>query len=151
MLGRLDELRSVPGGWRGPWSLMASPRLVSAEVDMFCSKCGNQNPDDARFCYRCGQRMIEPIERPTATAQTKRNPSTNVYEAPTLAQARALLEAGRLSSSEEAFHRVIASGRDVVESNYYLGVIQLHRGDEDVAADFFAEALKHDPCHANSL
>jgi pSer/pThr/pTyr-binding forkhead associated (FHA) protein len=39
----------------------------------FCTACGHQNPDDARFCSHCGTRLVTaepqaaPVEDPTAT------------------------------------------------------------------------------------
>ena len=27
---------------------------VSTAYAIFCTKCGTENPDDAKFCYRCG-------------------------------------------------------------------------------------------------
>ncbi|WP_348679927.1 zinc-ribbon domain-containing protein, partial [uncultured Nocardioides sp.] len=26
----------------------------------FCTACGRQNPDDARFCSQCGTRLVTP-------------------------------------------------------------------------------------------
>ena len=30
----------------------------------FCTECGHQNPDDARFCSQCGTRLAAPEEVP---------------------------------------------------------------------------------------
>lgn len=40
----------------------------------FCTACGRQNPDDARFCAHCGTRLVnagagEPVGESTATIQ----------------------------------------------------------------------------------
>ncbi len=53
---------------------------------MFCSKCGEMNPDNAKFCGRCGS-MIEKQVEPTYANPTYENPSyTNpTYENPTYA------------------------------------------------------------------
>ena len=32
----------------------------------FCTACGKQNPDDARFCSQCGSRLVPPDTVPTA-------------------------------------------------------------------------------------
>ena len=37
---------------------------------MFCTQCGQQNPDDARFCGRCGAAMARPVARPSAVDTT---------------------------------------------------------------------------------
>src|SRR5260370_37433788 len=29
---------------------------------MFCVKCGNKNPDDGTFCYKCGNALFSPQE-----------------------------------------------------------------------------------------
>ena len=31
----------------------------------FCTACGKQNPDDARFCSQCGTRLVTPEAAPT--------------------------------------------------------------------------------------
>ena len=37
----------------------------------FCTECGHQNPDDARFCSQCGHRMAQaPAESPSETTAT---------------------------------------------------------------------------------
>jgi pSer/pThr/pTyr-binding forkhead associated (FHA) protein len=36
----------------------------------FCTACGRQNPDDARFCSQCGTRLAEPDAAPAATDAT---------------------------------------------------------------------------------
>jgi hypothetical protein len=37
---------------------------------VFCTQCGQQNPDDARFCSRCGATLNYPAERPSDTTST---------------------------------------------------------------------------------
>ena len=34
----------------------------------FCTACGKQNPDDARFCSQCGTRLVTPDAAPAAPA-----------------------------------------------------------------------------------
>src|SRR6478752_1002446 len=34
----------------------------------FCTSCGHQNPDDARFCSQCGTRLVTPAAAPPAPA-----------------------------------------------------------------------------------
>ena len=34
----------------------------------FCTACGKQNPDDARFCSQCGTRLASPAGEPAAGA-----------------------------------------------------------------------------------
>ena len=30
----------------------------------FCTNCGRQNPDDARFCAQCGTRLLDASAEP---------------------------------------------------------------------------------------
>ena len=30
---------------------------IQGEIGMFCTKCGAKNPEDATFCYKCGNEM----------------------------------------------------------------------------------------------
>ena len=30
---------------------------IQGEIGMFCTKCGAKNPEDAKFCYKCGNEM----------------------------------------------------------------------------------------------
>ncbi|MBM7520345.1 FHA domain-containing protein [Nocardioides nitrophenolicus] len=34
----------------------------------FCTACGRQNPDDARFCSQCGNRLVAPEPAPVSDA-----------------------------------------------------------------------------------
>ncbi|WGX94320.1 FHA domain-containing protein [Nocardioides sp. L-11A] len=36
----------------------------------FCTACGRQNPDDARFCSQCGNRLVAPEPAPPVTDAT---------------------------------------------------------------------------------
>ena len=36
----------------------------------FCTSCGNRNPDDARFCSQCGQRLVQPEPTEPAVEST---------------------------------------------------------------------------------
>ena len=40
----------------------------------FCTECGHQNPDDARFCSQCGHR-IAPVAPPAGAAGGEESPS----------------------------------------------------------------------------
>jgi hypothetical protein len=40
---------------------------------VFCTRCGQENPEDSRFCARCGNPLVrpgEPLERPIETTST---------------------------------------------------------------------------------
>ena len=36
----------------------------------FCTACGNQNPDDARFCAQCGTRLVNVTSSDAGTTWT---------------------------------------------------------------------------------
>ena len=47
---------------------------------MFCTRCGHENPDDARFCAQCGAPLSRAStrRRPTRRRSSSRAPSTRV-------------------------------------------------------------------------
>jgi pSer/pThr/pTyr-binding forkhead associated (FHA) protein len=47
---------------------LTAPDLEDHEMP-FCTECGHQNPDTARFCSHCGHRLEQPVsaERPVET------------------------------------------------------------------------------------
>ena len=42
----------------------------------FCTACGRQNPDDARFCSQCGTRLVTPDVPPAQSAGGRSGEST---------------------------------------------------------------------------
>jgi pSer/pThr/pTyr-binding forkhead associated (FHA) protein len=51
----------------------------------FCTACGHQNPDDARFCSQCGTRIVS-AEQPAAAAEPQDPTATMTFRAPTSEQ-----------------------------------------------------------------
>ncbi len=47
----------------------------------FCTACGHQNPDDARFCSQCGTRIVT-AEPPAAPAEPEDPTATMTFRAP---------------------------------------------------------------------
>jgi pSer/pThr/pTyr-binding forkhead associated (FHA) protein len=41
----------------------------------FCTECGNQNPDDARFCSQCGRRLATPEPAAAAAPPAAESPA----------------------------------------------------------------------------
>lgn len=59
---------------------------------MFCTKCGNALPDDARFCTVCGAAMAAPADAPTEAPATA-EPAAEPVAAPEVTEAVAAPEA----------------------------------------------------------
>jgi hypothetical protein len=68
-----------------------------------------------------------------------------------LEQANALYSEGKLAESEAAFERVIASGNDVADGFYGVGLVRASARDWPAAIANFEKALEHNPHHANAL
>ncbi|HET6562325.1 MAG TPA: FHA domain-containing protein [Marmoricola sp.] len=47
----------------------------------FCTACGHQNPDDARFCSQCGTRLVT-VEPPAVPAEHQDPTATMTFRAP---------------------------------------------------------------------
>src|SRR3954453_19970100 len=43
---------------------------------VFCTRCGQQNPPDARFCARCGNELLRPGEPVSAPDRSSEQTST---------------------------------------------------------------------------
>jgi uncharacterized membrane protein YvbJ len=77
----------------------------------FCTACGRQNPDDARFCSQCGTRLV------TAEAQP----------APAASDATATIQFGggdRVETSDRALSPVDAAAVDALPVGHALLVVQ---------------------------
>jgi hypothetical protein len=57
---------------------------------MYCTKCGNQNPDDASFCARCGTALAA-LEEPTMALQIEPGDLEDAPSLEGLAHGQALL------------------------------------------------------------
>jgi pSer/pThr/pTyr-binding forkhead associated (FHA) protein len=57
-------------------------KVLSGRDQMpFCTACGHQNPDDARFCSQCGTRIVT-AEPPPAAAEPQDPTATMTFRAP---------------------------------------------------------------------
>jgi hypothetical protein len=68
-----------------------------------------------------------------------------------LNQAKALLEAGRLSESETLFGQIPVDSPLNAEAFYGLGVLHMHRGELEKATICLKESIAHDPGNANAV
>jgi hypothetical protein len=70
---RTDEMR--PGSLGR--SLVRVRRQTLTPSVMYCPECGDENPDDARYCGTCGAPMRPIAPQPSASAQTAAHPSVS--------------------------------------------------------------------------
>jgi len=82
----------------------------------FCTACGRQNPDDARFCAQCGTKLV------TAEA-----PSTGAVEP--IGESTATIQIGtpggdRVETSDRQLNPVDAAAVDALPSGHALLVVQ---------------------------
>jgi len=54
----LEFRHQVQAQTAGDYEPAAGAPLLQTTGGPFCSKCGTQNPPDASFCYRCGQKLV---------------------------------------------------------------------------------------------
>lgn len=45
---------------------------IQGEIGMFCTKCGAKNPEDAKFCYKCGNEIYKTIEKLSDNSPNKK-------------------------------------------------------------------------------
>lgn len=74
----------------------------------FCTACGKQNPDDARFCAQCGTRLVT-AEEPSAVEST----TTITFGAPE-----------RADTSDRQLSPVDAAAVDALPTGHALLVVQ---------------------------
>ena len=81
----------------------------------FCTACGRQNPDDARFCSQCGTRLV--------TAEPAGSPRGSAPENP---QATATFGAAheKVDTSDRQLSPVDAAAVDALPGGHALLVVQ---------------------------
>jgi hypothetical protein len=87
----------------------------------YCTSCGRQNPDDARFCAQCGTRLLTadggaaPVTEPTGE-------STATIQIGQIGQVGA--GADRVETSDRALNAVDAAAVDALPAGHALLVVQ---------------------------
>ena len=83
---------------------------------MFCTRCGQQNPDDSRFCSQCGAALVRPGDtaRSGETPTVGQPPAGSVTDSTTVFSSTAFDDAGEAleaegSVSAEAVERQLGS------------------------------------------
>jgi len=84
----------------------------------FCTACGTQNPDDARFCSQCGTRLVAPTAAPADAPA----PSPDVA-----GESTATINIGtpdKAETSDRQLNAVDAAAVDALPSGHALLVVQ---------------------------
>ena len=106
---------------------------------MQCPKCGNENPDQARFCRGCGERLIaEGAFAPRILTPDER--SRRLLE-----DAFRLAEEGRLQSAIQACQQAIAMNPTSTSAHSLLGTLYERVGDRDGAIREYEQVLTLSP------
>ncbi|MDO9496706.1 MAG: FHA domain-containing protein [Nocardioides sp.] len=92
----------------------------------FCTSCGRQNPDDARFCAQCGNRLLS-ADAPSADPATGSMPAVGE----SVGEATATIQIGqtgafgdRVETSDRQLNPVDAAAVDALPSGHALLVVQ---------------------------
>jgi pSer/pThr/pTyr-binding forkhead associated (FHA) protein len=80
----------------------------------FCTVCGTQNPDDARFCAQCGNRLSDAEPAPSAGAGDVAGESTATISIP----------ADKAETSDRQLNAVDAAAVDALPGGHALLVVQ---------------------------
>src|SRR5687767_3029334 len=79
----------------------------------FCTACGKQNPDDARFCAQCGTKLLTPDAPHTPAASQVESTATITFGAPE-----------RVDTSDRQLSPVDAAAVDALPAGHALLVVQ---------------------------
>ena len=85
----------------------------------FCTACGRQNPDDARFCSQCGTRLVSPEAAPATPA-----PHAAVGDGESTATINIGIGADKVETSDRQLNAVDAAAVDALPSGHALLVVQ---------------------------
>jgi len=106
-----------------------------------CPKCGNDNPDQARFCRSCGERLIAEGEGAFAPrVLTPEERSRRLLE-----DGFRLAEEGRLQSAIQACQQAIALNPASSSAHSLLGTLYERVGDRDGAIREYEQVLTLSP------
>jgi pSer/pThr/pTyr-binding forkhead associated (FHA) protein len=81
----------------------------------FCTACGKQNPDDARFCSQCGTRLVT-ADAPAATPQESAGESTATISIG--------MGGDKVETSDRQLNAVDAAAVDALPAGHALLVVQ---------------------------
>jgi hypothetical protein len=92
----------------------------------FCTQCGRQNPDDARFCAQCGARLVTTGETPAPAAP---GAPGEEFPDPTKGESTATIQIGvggvdKVETGDRALNPVDAAAVDALPVGHALLVVQ---------------------------
>lgn len=82
----------------------------------FCTACGRQNPDDARFCSQCGTRLVTPADVPAPASAEPLGESTATIQIG--------LGDAKVETSDRQLNPVDAAAVDALPTGHALLVVQ---------------------------
>jgi pSer/pThr/pTyr-binding forkhead associated (FHA) protein len=88
----------------------------------FCTACGRQNPDDARFCSQCGTRLVTPDAPAAPAAPAPAAPQVGDDES--TATISIAVGADKVETSDRQLNPVDAAAVDALPSGHALLVVQ---------------------------
>ena len=95
----------------------------------FCTACGRQNPDDARFCSQCGTRLVTADADPAAPSVPETPPTQSTPEVPDAGtdDSTATINVGpgeKAETSDRQLNPVDAAAVDALPVGHALLVVQ---------------------------
>jgi hypothetical protein len=91
----------------------------------FCTACGKQNPDDARFCSQCGTRLVTPeAEAPASPAAPAPAAPTGPGEGESTETITFGVASEKVETSDRQLSPVDAAAVDALPSGHALLVVQ---------------------------
>jgi pSer/pThr/pTyr-binding forkhead associated (FHA) protein len=85
----------------------------------FCTVCGTQNPDDARFCAQCGNRLLEAPATPPSPAPVPGGGDVAGESTATIS-----ISADKSETSDRQLNAVDAAAVDALPGGHALLVVQ---------------------------
>src|SRR6476660_4922324 len=98
----------------------------------FCTACGKQNPDDARFCSQCGTRLVTADAPPAAPPQESAGESTATISIG--------MGGDKVETSDRQLNAVDAAAVDALTAGHALLVVQRGPGS---GSRFLVNAGRH--------
>jgi pSer/pThr/pTyr-binding forkhead associated (FHA) protein len=103
----------------------------------FCTNCGHQNPDDARFCSQCGTRLVTAPVAPPGPSEPSAESTATIQ----ISSVSEVSELSKAETGERQLNPVDAAAVDALPTGHALLVVQKGPGagsrfllDEDVVS-----------------